>query len=520
MSFRERAAAAFLADLERSPGVQAQHLLERVVRPNQETDFGRRHRFERIRSVEDFRRAVPIRDFERFRPDVDRVLEGEPGVLTAAPVKRFFVTSGSTSKPKHIPVTQALIRDKSRAFGIYWSLVFRDHPEVKAGRVVTNFSDSGRGDASVRGVPVGSESAFWAEATHATQRQAPLIPKEVARIPDPDERYRAIARCLISSRFSAVMALNPSTLYMLFHKLNEHAEELLRELPPERADALRAARAGGRLAAARVWPDLSLAICWRSRTLRPYLRLLEAHLDDVARRDYITMASEGVMAIPLADSESGGALAVGIHFFELVPAEQHGDPDPDVLLPHEVEVGRDYALLLTTASGLYRYDIGDVVRVKRFAGNTPVIEFLHRAGRTSSMTGEKLTEAQVTAAVLEGADEAGVPLVSFILFPADDGLPRYRLLVEPRADADIDLRALRACFEARLAAHNPEYASKRSSLRLGPPELWVAAPGSFEQERRRRVDAGAADEQVKQIHLSRDPRFADVFDVVERIGED
>lgn len=518
-TFRERAADAFLADLERSPSVQEAYLFDRVIRPNVETDFGRRHGFGRIRTVADFRSSVPIRDFEGFRPEVDRILAGEPGVLTAAPVKRFFVTSGSMSKPKHIPVTQALIRDKSRAFGVYWSLVFRDHPKVKIGRIVTNFSDAGRSTTTVLGVPISSESAFWAGATRATQRQAPLIPKDVARIEDADARYRAIARCLLQARFSAVMALNPSTLYLLFHKLNEHAETLLDELPTVRAKALRSLLEEGSLPAARVWPDLSVAICWRSRPLLPYLRLLDAHLEGIPRRDYITMASEGVMAVPLADGGSGGALAVGVHFFELIPAEQHGSDDPEVLLPHEVEIGRDYALVLTTASGLYRYDIGDVVRVNGFFGNTPVVEFLHRAGRTSSMSGEKLTEAQVTAAVVEAAEETGVPLVSFTLFPADEGLPRYRLLVESREERR-NLPALLAAFETRLCAHNSEYASKRSSLRLGAPELWVAAPGSFDADRRRRVESGAADEQVKPIHLSRDPRFADGFEVRERICED
>jgi hypothetical protein len=234
------------------------------------------------------------------------------------------------------------------------------------------------------------------------------------------------------------------------------------------------------------------------------------------------MASEGIMAVPLQDGESGGALAVGVHFYELIPEEQYGSKSPDVLLPHQAEVGRDYVIVLSNPSGLYRYDIGDVVRVRRFAGSTPVIEFLHRAGRTCSFTGEKLTEAQVTAAATDASALEDVALVSFTLIPAlDAGLPRYRLLVELENEADrIKLGALLRSFEAKLSEHNAEYAAKRKSLRLGAPDLWCVAPGGYDRWRRMRVEAGASEDQVKQTHLTRDASFADAFEIRERIGAD
>src|SRR5688572_20818582 len=228
--FAERAMAEFLADLDRSEEAQSRYLLDRIVRPNIDSEFGRAHGFADISSIEEYRRAVPIRDYEGFRAQIDRIVAGEEGVLTVDPVKRFFITSGSTSKPKYVPVTQALIRDKSRAFGIYWCLVFRDHPRVKSGRIVTNFSDSGRPVETAARVPAGSESAYWAEATRATQRQEPLIPKKMARIADPDERYYAIAKVLLLQKFAAIMALNPSTILALLAKLRERRSDLIADV--------------------------------------------------------------------------------------------------------------------------------------------------------------------------------------------------------------------------------------------------------------------------------------------------
>ena len=165
-----------------------------------------------MKSVDDFRRAVPIRDYEGFRADVERIDAGETGILTVEPTKRFFTTSGSTAKPKYIPVTQSFIRDKSRAFGVFWDLVFSDHPAVAKGRMVTNFSDAGRPEPSPGGLPTSSESAYWASVTAATQRKTPLVPREVSRIEDHEARYYAIARVLLERDFTAIMALNPSTI--------------------------------------------------------------------------------------------------------------------------------------------------------------------------------------------------------------------------------------------------------------------------------------------------------------------
>src|SRR5262249_48643438 len=155
--------------------------------------------------------------------------------------------------------------------------------------------------------------------------------------------------------------------------------------------------------------------------------------------DYILMASEGVVAIPFDDRRSGGLLATPIHFYEFIPEEQAERPDPDVLLAGDLEVGQSYVVVLSTTAGLYRYNINDVVRVTGKKGRTPVVEFLYRAGATSSIIGEKLTEEQVVGAVGALCNRLGLTLEGFTLAPAAQGFPRYVLLAElgaPGAPAD------------------------------------------------------------------------------------
>jgi hypothetical protein len=541
--FRSREAESFLAGLERPDAVQEQVLRAAIVDPNVDCEFGREHGFSRIASIAEYQRAVPIREYEGFAAQMERIVAGEQGVLTTEPVKRFFLTSGSTASAKYVPVTNAFVRAKSRAFGVYWAEVFARHPEAKAGRMVTNFSDSGEPVKTAGGLPASSESAYWAGVTRATSlAKTPIIPKSIAQIGDSDSRYYAIARILLEEEFSVIMTLNPSTIVLLFQKIAQFADELVadvergglgerprvsdavRELVreryrgnPARAAELRALQSSGGLLARRIWPSLHMAICWRSPMLQPYLELLGPHLEGAAQRDYILMASEGIMAIPIQDGGSGGPLALGVHFYEFVPEDQADRTDPDVLLPHELEDGKTYVVVLSNGSGLYRYDIGDVVRVRGFVGRTPCIEFLHRAGNTCSLTGEKLTEDQVTSAVRDVARALDLRIEGFTLAPAKGGFPRYVAYVEfagapdPRA-----LEAFAGRLDDALEQHNIEYGGKRSSERLAAPELAIVAPGSYDARRRQRLAGGTSDSQIKPTHLARDPNFGDQFDIVAR----
>ncbi len=540
--FASREAQLFLDGLEDPEATQESVLLKKTLAPNVDCEFGRAHGFDKITTVAEYQRAVPIQKYDGFAEAIGRIVnDGEQGILTKDRVKRFFMTSGSTSEPKYIPVTSRFIQTKSRAFGIYWASVFADHAQAKAGRMITNFSDSGAPQRTPGGIECGSESSFWAGVTRATQlREEPIIPKSVAQIKDVDARYYALARILLEESFSVIMTLNPSTILLLFKKVQEFVDPLLRDIErgtlsidagtevrdyvtgrypgdPQRADVLRDLGPQG-LLAHRIWPELSLAICWRSPMLEPYIKLLDPHFGDrVAGRDYMMMASEGIMGVPLRDGGSGGVCGVGLHFYEFVPEDEIDRPDPTVLLPHQVEVGKTYVLILTNGSGLYRYNIGDVVRIAGFERKAPIIEFLHRAGRTCSLTGEKLTESQVTEAIEDAAGELNLEVEGFTVAPAPEGFPRYVAYVELRGvPPEGSLSAFPGAFDAALDRYNIEYGSKRRSQRLAAPELWIVEAGSYARLRREKAAAGASDSQIKPMHLTRDASFAERVQVASR----
>ena len=286
-----------------------------------------------------------------------------------------------------------------------------------------------------------------------------------------------------------------------------------------------AVRSAGTLRPADVWPHLNLIGCWTGGTLGHYLPLLGEWYGEARVRDIGLIASEGRTTIPVEDRTSAGLLDVRAAFFEFVPEADADRPDPPALLADELTPGETYYVLMTTPGGLWRYDISDVVRcegyappegtrreLKRAAGpGTPLLSFLSKGRRFSSVTGEKLSEYQAAAAVGGALDEAGCRLSAYALAPVfRHGSPRYELFVEV---GELPPDAVAESVDRRLRAANCEYAAKRSSGRLGPVAVRPLAPGSWADWDARRLAAiGGVAEQYKRPVLIGDLAFADEID--------
>ncbi|HEV8628540.1 MAG TPA: GH3 auxin-responsive promoter family protein, partial [Acidimicrobiia bacterium] len=266
---------------------------------------------------------------------------------------------------------------------------------------------------------------------------------------------------------------------------------------------------------AEAWPNLRCMSCWKGGTMPLYLRKLPEFFGDVPIRDLGYMASEGRGATPLVNSGAAGVLNVTTHFFEFLPAEQRDAADPDFLTGEQLESDHEYYVYLTTSAGLYRYDINDLVRVVDWYRRTPVIQFVRKGQGISSITGEKLTEAQVTAALLTVVERGGFELDHVTACVEWGEPPCYALYCEtPRPWPADKCRQFVQAIDGALSAGNIEYEAKRTSRRLGMPVFKQVAAGSFTALRQQRVAAGAPEAQVKIPHLSTDMGFGEKLQVV------
>jgi hypothetical protein len=513
--------------------------LAEICGRNADTDFGRKHGFERVRSVADYRAAVPANTYDTLSPWIDRVTAGEENVLTADKALMFATTSGTTGAAKYIPVTPSYLQEYSHGIHVHTYRLFADFPGLLEGRVLVSSSNDEEGRTS-GGIPYGAISGYLARTQPGVLRRYFVLPFAICRVKDIDAKYYLTLRHSLAVDIRGIITPNPSSLLLLAQTMADHADELIEDIrrgtvnpaylpagahpsltanltpdPRRAADLAACVRGAGRLTPAEAWPHLRAMSCWKGGTMPLYLRKLPDHFGDKPVRDLGYMASEGRGATPLVNSGAAGVLNVSSHFFEFVPADQHDRPDPDFLCAHELESDHEYYVYLTTSAGLYRYDINDLVRVVDFYRHTPVIQFVRKGQGISSITGEKLTEAQVTSTLLAVVERGGFEFDHVTACVEWGEPPGYALYCETaeRWPADRCRRFLEA-VDGGLAAANIEYEAKRSSRRLGPPVLKEVAPGSFTALRQQRVAAGAPESQVKIPHLSCDLRFGEQLTVI------
>src|SRR5581483_3119670 len=164
-----------------------------------------------------------------------------------------------------------------------------------------------------------------------------------------------------------------------------------------------------------------------------------------------------------------------------IPEDEIDSAQPTVLAAHEVQEGGKYFIVPTTAYGLYRYHISDLVRVTGFYNKTPLVEILSKGAHFANLTGEKLSEYHVTQAMSDILRELNLSLTAYTLAPCwDDLLPYYGLFIE-RGDlaSPQEGEKLAQTLDRRLKELNIEYAGKRDSLRLGDLRLQLLPSGTW-----------------------------------------
>ena len=503
-------------------------LLRRFLGANRETDFGRRHGFARMSTVADYRSGVPIGDYEAFRPWVDRMAQGEHGVLTAEEPYMFAVTSGTTGQPKLVPVTPSARRAVSRltAMWIYHCLLGHAKALDRKALVIVSPSVDGYTDG---GIPFGSASGYIYQHASWAIRRTYALPYALFSVADYEAKYYSIMRFSIQRDVSFVITPNPSTIVKLLAVADQRREELIRdvrdgtlsrqvEIEPAlravlqarlRPDAARAAalerivHETGFLDPRAYWPYLALVGCWRGGSVGVALDRLRAWLrPDAPFRDIGFLASEAQMTVPISDEGAGGVLAVDTNFYEFVPEDEMGTAEPRVLTAGQLEEGDCYYILLTTPSGLYRYDINDVVRVRGFHGRTPIIEFARKGRDMVSLTGEKLHVGQIIEAVTEARRATGIDVEHFrAIGNAEESRYDLRLELGGADPLDEALAAFGRAVDEHLARLNIEYDQKRRSGRLGPLRVQVMPQGWHARRREAKLARGGRDVQFKDALL-------------------
>jgi hypothetical protein len=371
------------------------------------------------------------------------------------------------------------------------------------------------------------------------------MPVVGSQIKDIEAKYYVALRHSVHRDLGSAVAANPSTILAIARLGDREKATLIRDYADGTIDAkwdlpreIRAAlprktrwkrkkvaarldaivKETGRLLPKDYWPDLAFLANWTGGTMGAYLHGYPDLFGERPVRDIGLIASEGRMSIPIEDGTPAGILDIRHHYFEFIPEDQAERDHPDTLEAWELSEGQNYFILLTTAGGLYRYQIHDLVRCVGFHGMAPLIEFLNKGAHFSSLTGEKLSEFQVVSAINDAQRALGLRLSSYLLLPTWGEPPSYALLVEETDIAEGSAsERLEAEAEHRLRMVNLEYDNRRLTLRLGPVRLRRLAAGSWADfQKRRLARSGGTVEQYKQPHLMPDLAAIGSFRFAER----
>src|SRR5215211_5783444 len=522
--------------------VQAQdRLLRQILEANADTEFGRRHGFGGITSFRQFQERVPIAGYEDLEPYITAEMQGRPNQLTKEPPVLFTTTSGTTGKRKYIPMTREGKRAKSHLTWLWFCGLYRDHPGIVGGRILSVVSPEVESHAP-SGVPIGAESGHGYRTMPGPVRSMYTAPYEVFAIADYEAKYYTLLRLAAGQDISCIATVNPSTVLLLGDRLAQHTEPIIRDVrdgslsselpvPHDHRDSLRlrpdpaparrleraAAAGGGLLRPGLAWPKLAAVGCWKGGTVGAYLAKFDTLFPQGPPvRDMGYYATELRGSVRLSDQGDAGVIAVGTNVLEFHPAGEDRAPEGrELLRVEQLEVGQRYFVYVTNASGLYRYDMNDIVEVAGHYGQTPLIRFIQKGKGVVSFTGEKLYEVQVIAAVDQAlaALRGRYHFIAAVAELVDGTTPRLIFLVEfDDPISDHDGSALVDQLDTALGEQNDEYLTKRRSLRYGAPIIRVVRPGEFDRYRRRMVETGQrADGQFKVLRLTSEMSFGAEF---------
>lgn len=438
------------------------NVLKKLVSKAANTEWGKAHHYDTIRSYEDFAANVPVNTYEELKGHIDRMRHGAENILWPGRVRWYAKSSGTTNdKSKFIPVSRDGLHDTHYAGGtdavaIYLgnnpkSRLFDGKALILGGSHAPNYN--------LPGSLVGDLSAILIENINPLVNLVRIPNKQTALIPDFEEKRDRIAEMAIHKHVTNISGV-PSWMMAVIHRMLEIS---------------------GKNYLDEIWPDLEVFF-HGGVAFTPY-REQYHHLIRSAYMHYEETynASEGFFGLQNDPLDSAMLLMIdyGV-FYEFIPLDQVGMPNPDVVPLWGVETGKNYAIVISTSCGLWRYQIGDTVR---FTQTNPYKFVI--SGRTKSFInafGEELIVDNAEKGLAEACRQTGAVVSEYTAAPVfmdADGKCRHQWVVEfatPPASTQDFARLL----DEALQRINSDYEAKRhKDITLQQLEIVTARPGLF-----------------------------------------
>ncbi len=453
------------------------------------TEWGKKYKYSDIKSIHDFQEAVPLQKYEDTRPYVDRLREGEVDLLWPGETKWFAKSSGTTSdKSKFIPVTKDALEDcHLRGPRDVFAMYIKNYPEtnVMMGKTLTlggshqinNLSNNSYyGDLSailIENVP------FWTDFIR-------IPPAEIALIEEFEEKIEQIIETSLDENVTSLAGVPSWYLVFLKRVLEKTGKQNILE----------------------VWPNLEV-FTHGGVNFEPYREQFKKIIPSDQMHYVETYnASEGFFGIQDGPERNDMLLMLdyGV-YYEFIPMEEIDNENPDVLTLEEVELGKNYALVISTNAGLWRYIIGDTIM---FTSKNPFrLKITGRTKHFINAFGEEVIIDNAERAIQTACRKTGAIINEYTagpVFMGDNQKGAHQWIIEFEKEPE-QLEEFGEILDKALQDLNSDYEAKRhKDLTLEKPHLVNAPRGTFYQWMKNRGKIGG---QNKIPRLANDRKYLD-----------
>lgn len=514
-------------------------LLFKILKDNANTEYGKKYGFKDIKSIEEYQQKVPVIEYSDIENYIERMKNGEKDILTAYSFDHMNETSGTTGKPKNIPLTveqsQVFIKYNGQfPYGIIDKFI-----DSKWTKGKTFSPAEGKHITLDSGITVGCAVSKMADLIkgdyepYSSQFKSTFTSPAEAMVPGPeiDTKYIHVRFAMMDESITGMVAPLLTNIAVLIKYLAINYETLINDIEkgtidssitlpediresllekiepmPERAAELREIFKNGSEIEfmTLIWPNLKYIFAIGGGDLKEYNRFLrKCHNKTVHNLFSGVIASEALISVPIYIDDLNSVLVPDSAFMEFLDVE-YGDDFTKCVTMDKLEENKTYEIIVTTLNGLYRYRLSDAVKVTGFYNETRRIKFMYRVNKTINIAGEKTTEKMLRNVSRDALKEFKLSLVDYAVYVDLSDIPgKYVFLLETgrRENVDISREELSKVLLEKLCEINPQYKWRHEIDRLGMPEVHFIKAGSQLMFRDWMIKQERATSQFKPVRI-------------------
>lgn len=438
----------------KNPRKVNEEILLKIINLNVSTEIGKKYNFKNIKSIEDFKKNFPLTDYSFYEDYIKRMGEGEKNILISKNIKYFGHTSGTTGKQKLIPVTKESRKIASKYMAFYSNRVcyesFKENWTYGRGVLISDIVNT---NYTKSGIPICSATSGGMNGIKYIIPFLFTSPLEVMKITDKEAAlYLHLLFALEESSLMCISGVFISNILDFFRVLEEKYQLLVRDIRKGRVNnkinidaktrtalnkllSPNVSRAekleeefnkGFKGIAKRIWPRLLYIETVTGANFSIYDDKVNYYTASLPIYSPSYASTEAMIGINPYINKIRYVIIPDTAFYEFIPIEKGEVNATKTLNIDELEIGKKYEIVITNNAGLYRYRIGDVIKVVGYYNNCPEVEFMYRKNQVLNMVSEKTNEEHLTDAIRGTMKKLNINLIDYTTEPDNSITPgRY-----------------------------------------------------------------------------------------------